>query len=86
MQTTRMNLFCLGVFKLSRGEDIPISIHASRFSLSVINQDAICGIRPKNKCVEVCQLVRFTLQILLDRVILALVGDYNMELLCLCTT
>lgn len=33
-------------------KDIPIRIHASRISFSIINKDTVSCIRPKNKCIE----------------------------------
>ena len=84
--SSRINLFCLDILNFPWGKNVPICIHASRIPFPIVNQDTICCIRPKNECVEMCKLVCFTFQVLLERVILALVGEYNMELFCLRAT
>ena len=78
---SKHNLLGFRVFDLLWRKNIPIIIDAARLLLIIINENAVCGIRPDDQGVNVCQLVCLAWNLLLDQMVLAVLSKDSMDLL-----
>ena len=78
---SKHHLLGFRVFDLLWRKNIPIIIDAARLLLIVINENAVCGIRPDDQGVNMCQLVCLAWHLLLDQMVLAVLSKDSMDLL-----
>mmetsp|Transcript_25850 Transcript_25850/g.62266 ORF Transcript_25850/g.62266 Transcript_25850/m.62266 type:complete len:383 (+) Transcript_25850:82-1230(+) len=74
-------LALVGILDLLRRKEVPIFLEASRGFLLAVNLDNIGVVRLDDKSVHVGQLVILTLDILIDKMLFALVGENHVNLL-----
>jgi hypothetical protein len=78
---SKHHLLAFRVFDFLWRKNIPIIVDAARLLLSIIKENAVCGIGPEDQGVNMCQLICLTWHLLLDQMVLAVLSKDSMDLL-----